>query len=232
MNEKTEVVAIEKCADRNEAQQEKADMAAHAPENTKPLKLKDVMAKDNEKLIPLFFPCYLVAIGIITLTGISLIDPALLESANWKQNTIWSALLFFGLLPPYMRSTKGVWMIMGYILAFFLFGGGNVFGTVQLILSIFKIFLPVFVLFQMVRLWGEVGKYGKWVLLFPVVALIFTLLLLSIKDRNIFQSTWSSLTNWSWDMFRSDDGFHIYLGCIGILTGITEFLIVRKYMEN
>lgn len=52
------------------------------------------MANDNEKLIPLFFPCYLVAIGIITLTGISLIDPALLESANWKQNTIWSALLF------------------------------------------------------------------------------------------------------------------------------------------
>ena len=104
------------------------------------------MANDNEKLIPLFFPCYLVAIGIITLTGISLIDPALLESANWKQNTIWSALLFFGLLPPYMRSTKGVWLIMGYILAFFLFGGGNVFGTVQLILSIFKIFLPVFIL--------------------------------------------------------------------------------------
>ena len=154
------------------------------------------MANDNEKLIPLFFPCYLVAIGIITLTGISLIDPALLESANWKQNTIWSALLFFGLLPPYMRSTKGVWLI------------------------------------QMVRLWGEVRKYGKWVLLFPVIALIFTLLLLSIEDRNIFQSTWTSLTNWSWDMYRSDDGFHIYLGCIGILAGITEFLIVRKYMEN
>ena len=33
-------------------------------------------------------------------------------------------------------------------------------------------------------------------------------------------------------MYRSDDGFHIYLGCIGILAGITEFLIVRKYMEN
>ncbi|CDB08229.1 unknown [Odoribacter splanchnicus CAG:14] len=84
----------------------------------------------------------------------------------------------------------------------------------------------------MVRLWGEVRKYGKWVLLFPVIALIFTLLLLSIEDRNIFQSTWTSLTNWSWDMYRSDDGFHIYLGCIGILAGITEFLIVRKYMEN
>lgn len=37
---------------------------------------------------------------------------------------------------------------MGYVLAFFLFGGGNVFGTVQLILSIFKIFLPVFILFS------------------------------------------------------------------------------------
>ena len=47
------------------------------------------MANDNEKINSLyFFPCYLVASGIITLTGISLIDPALLESANWKQNTI------------------------------------------------------------------------------------------------------------------------------------------------
>lgn len=230
MNEKTEIGAEEKC--ENRILQEEPEVIVHKLEYTKSLKLKEIMANDNEKLIPLFFPCYLVAIGIITLTGISLIDPALLESANWKQNTIWSALLFFGLLPPYMRSTKGVWLIMGYILAFFLFGGGNVFGTVQLILSIFKIFLPVFILFQMVRLWGEVRKYGKWVLLFPVIALIFALLLLSIEDRNIFQSTWTSLTNWSWDMYRSDDGFHIYLGCIGILAGITEFLIVRKYMEN
>ena len=198
MNEKTEIGAEEKW--ENRILQEEPEVIVHELEYTKSLKLKEIMANDNEKLIPLFFPCYLVAIGIITLTGISLIDPALLESANWKQNTIWSALLFFGLLPPYMRSTKGVWLIMGYILAFFLFGGGNVFGTVQLILSIFKIFLPVFILFQMVRLWGEVRKYGKWVLLFPVIALIFTLLLLSIEDRNIFQSTWTSLTNWGYSV--------------------------------
>ena len=133
MNEKTEIGAEEKC--ENRILQEEPEVIVHELEYTKSLKLKEIMANDNEKLIPLFFPCYLVAIG--TLTGISLIDPALLESANWKQNTIWSALLFFGLLPPYMRSTKGVWLIMGYILAFFLFGGGNVFGTVQLILSIF-----------------------------------------------------------------------------------------------
>lgn len=229
--EEIKVTTTEKCEETGHVLQEKTNVVIQSKDD-KPIKLITLMNRDNEKLIPLFFPCYLVAIGIITLTGISLINPALLESANWKQNTIWSALLFFGLLPPYMRSTKGVWMIMGYILAFFLFGGGNVFGTVQLILSIFKIFLPVFILFQMVRLWGEVGKYGKWVLLFPVIALVFTLLLLSIEDRNIFQSTWNSLTNWSWDMYRSDDGFHIYLGCIGILSGITEFLIVKKYMEN
>ena len=141
-------------------------------------------------------------------------------------------LAFFRLIASVYAFNERCMVDHGVYIGFFLFGGGNVFGTVQLILSIFKIFLPVFILFQMVRLWGEVRKYGKWVLLFPVIALIFTLLLLSIEDRNIFQSTWTSLTNWSWDMYRSDDGFHIYLGCIGILAGITEFLIVRKYMEN
>ena len=102
MNEKTEIGAEEKC--ENRILQEEPEVIVHELEYTKSLKLKEIMANDNEKLIPLFFPCYLVAIGIITLTGISLIDPALLESANWKQNTIWSALLFFGLLPPYMLS--------------------------------------------------------------------------------------------------------------------------------
>lgn len=226
------VTTTEKCSDMDDVLEKRPDVVADKQKNNNPVKLIALMAKDNEKLIPLFFPCYLVAIGFIVLTGINLIDPALLESANWKQNTIWSALLFFGLLPPHMRSTKGVWLVMGYVLAFFLFGGGNVFGTVQLILSIFKIFLPVFILFQMVRLWGEVKQYGKWVLLLPLVALIFTLLLFLIEDRNIFQSSWNSLANWSWDMYRSDDGFHVYLGCIGILAGVSEFLIVRKYIVD
>lgn len=79
------------------------------------------MANDNEKLIPLFFPCYLVAIGIITLTGISLIDPALLESANWKQNTIWSALLFFGLLPPVYAFNERCMVDHGVYIGFFPF---------------------------------------------------------------------------------------------------------------
>ena len=126
MNEKTEIGAEEKW--ENRILQEEPEVIVHELEYTKSLKLKEIMANDNEKLIPLFFPCYLVAIGIITLTGISLIDPALLESANWKQNTIWSALLFFGLLPPYMRSTKGVWLIMGYILAIYSFSNGQTLG--------------------------------------------------------------------------------------------------------
>lgn len=198
--------------------------------NNKRQNLIALITKDNEKLIPLFFPCYLVAIGFIVLTGINIIDPALLESANWKQNTIWCALLFFGLLPPNMRSTKGVWMIMGYVLAFFTFGGGNVFGTVKLVLAAFKIFLPILILFQMVRLWAEIKQYGKWILLLPVTALIFTLLLYPIEDHNILQSSWNTFTNWSWDFYRSDYGFHTYLGCIGVLAGITEYLIVRKYI--
>lgn len=195
-------------------------------------KIKDLMFKDNERLIPLFWPSYLVVIGTISLVGINIIDPALLESANWKQNTIWSALLFFGLVPPFMRSTKGVWMIMGYVLAFFIFGGGNVYGTVQLMLSIFKIFLPVFILFQMVRLWEEINKYSKWVFLLPITALFFVMMIYNIEDKNIFQSVWDSITEWSWKSYRSDNGYHYYLGAIGILTGITEFLIVKKYFKS
>lgn len=225
------ITTTEKCEDTDGVLQEKPNVVSQS-EGNKSIKLIALMIKDNEKLIPLFFPCYLIAIDFIALTGVNLIDPALLESANWKQNTIWSALLFFGLLPPHIRSTKGMWLVMGYVLAFFLFGGGNIFGTVQLMLSIFKICLPIFILFQMVRLWGEVRQYGKWVLLLPVISLVFTVLIFSIEDQNIFQSSWNSLTNWSWDMYRSDEGFHIYLGCIGILTGVSEFLIVKKYITD
>lgn len=201
-------------------------------ESNQPMRINNLMAKDNEKLIPLFWPCYLVTMGIISLIGINIIDPAILESANWKQNTIWSALIFFGLIPPFMRSTKGVWLIMGYILAFFIFGGGNVYGTVQLMLSVFKIFLPVFILFQMFRLWMEINNYGKWILILPIVSLIFAMMILTIEDKNIFQSGWNSLVNWSWDSYKSDNGFHLYLGGIGILTGVSEFLIIRKYLNK
>lgn len=201
-------------------------------EEKKSMKISSLMAKDNEKLIPLFWPCYLVVVGIISLAGINIIDPAILESANWKQNTIWSALIFFGLLPPFMRSAKGTWLIMGYLLAFFVFGGGNIFGTVQLVLSVFKVFLPVFILFQMFRLWEEVERYSKWILLLPVISLLFSVMILTIEDKNIFQCGWNSLINWSWDVYKSDSGFHSYLGGIGIITGISEFLIVRKYLNN
>ncbi|WP_018665770.1 hypothetical protein [Bacteroides gallinarum] len=226
------ISATEQCPQTDEASQEKETAMIQKIQGSSSIRIINLMAKDNEKLIPLFWPCYLVTIGFISLIGINIIDPALLESANWKQNTIWSALLFFGLIPPFMRSTKGVWLIMGYVLAFFIFGGGNIYGTVQLVLSIFKICLPVFILFQMFRLWGEIKNYSKWILLLPIISLILAMMILTIEDKNIFQSSWNSLINWSWDSYRSDNGFHTYLGGIGILTGISEFLIIKKYINN
>lgn len=132
----------------------------------------------------------------------------------------------------YEKIKKQLIRNLGYnVLAFFIFGGGNVYGTVQLMLPIFKIFLPVFILFQMVRLWEEINKYSKWVFLLPITALFFVMMIYNIEDKNIFQSVWDSITEWSWKSYRSDNGYHYYLGAIGILTGITEFLIVKNILN-
>jgi hypothetical protein len=187
---------------------------------------------DAEKLKPLFTPCYLFVLGTITLLGINLIDEALLESANWKQNTIFGVLLLFGLIPSYVRNKKETWLVLGYTIAFFLFGGSNVIGSVAIALLIVKIFLPVFILFQTFRIWS-VWKFTKrWLFLLPLIALIAVALIFPIEDKNIVESGWKSLSNWSFANYRSDGGFHIYLGVIGIVTGITEFFIVKSYIFN
>ena len=87
-----------------------------------------------------------------------------------------------------MRSTKGVWLIMGYILAFFLLVGRECFrnGSVDPI-HISKIFC-LYLFFQMVETLGrseEIWKMG--VAVSGHCFVIFTLLLLSIEDRNIFK---------------------------------------------
>ena len=53
MNEKTEIGAEEKW--ENRILQEEPEVIVHELEYTKSLKLKEIMANDNEKLIPLFF---------------------------------------------------------------------------------------------------------------------------------------------------------------------------------
>lgn len=184
----------------------------------------------NERVLPLFIPCFLLTVGVFALADIQLVDPALLESANWKQNTIWCVLLFFGLLPPNFRAHKITWMGLGYLLAFFILGGANVFGSVRLMTAAFKILLPVLILFQAVRLWTATERWERLTLLLPLAALVFAGLLCPIEDRNIVQSGWQSLLEWSTDRYRDDNGFHTYLGAVGILAGLTECTIVGKYL--
>ncbi len=208
-----------------------------AREHSKPAKtgrltqMEQHLTRANERLLPLFFPCYLLVLGVVALLDIELIDPALLESANWKQNTIWCMLLLFGLLPPNLRGHKIVWMGIGYMLAFFVLGGANVYGTVRLLLTIAKVALPIMILFQAVRLWAATRRYERLALLLPLAALVFAGLLYPIEDQNIVQSGWKSLLDWSWDNYRDDNGFHTYIGIIGILAGLTEAAIVIEYLR-
>ena len=41
----------------------------------------------------LLFPIFLIAIGIITLTGVNLFGSAILEGAAWKQNVIFALMI-------------------------------------------------------------------------------------------------------------------------------------------
>lgn len=195
-------------------------------------KMETRLTRANERVLPLFFPCYLLVVGIVALLDIQLIDPAFLESANWKQNTIWCMLLFFGLLPPNLRAQKIVWMGIGYLLAFFVLGGANVFGTVRLMLAAFKIILPMLILFQAIRLGAATRRYERLALLLPLAALVFAGLLYPIEDRNIVQSGWESLLTWSLDNYRDDNGFHTYIGAIAILSGLAESTIIIKYLKK
>ncbi|MDR2684957.1 MAG: hypothetical protein LBB53_06215 [Prevotellaceae bacterium] len=169
----------------------------------------------------------LLILGIVWLLGFNLVDSALLEGANWKQNTVLSILLLFCLLPSAVRNQKETWSIAGGIVVFFIMGGGNVYGVVALILKCVKIAILICILLQAFRLW-QVWQFSRKILfLFPAIALICVILTFPIKDKNIFQSGWHVLTHWSWKSFYSDNGYHIYLGLIGIFSGITELYIVK-----
>lgn len=193
-------------------------------------KMSARLAQANERVLPLFFPCCLLVVGVFALLDLQLVDSALLESANWKQNTIWCLVLLFGLLPPNLQAHKITWMGVGYLLAFFILGGANVFGTVKLMMSIFKVVLPVLILFQTIRLWVATRRYERLLVVLPLASLVFAWLLYPIEDQNIVQSGWQSLLDWSLDHYRDDNGFHTYVGAIGVLAGLTEAIIVGKYL--
>ena len=59
----------------------------------------------------LLFPIFLIAMGVIILSGVNLFGSAILEGAAWKQNVIFALMLIFGMLPPSVREMKATWMV-------------------------------------------------------------------------------------------------------------------------
>lgn len=177
------------------------------------------------------FPIYLIAIGVITFIGVDLFGSAILEGAAWKQNVILALLIIFGMLPPVIREMKATWMIAGYALAFFMFGGANLIGTVGMMLGLEKIMLAVLMLYLCYRVWAETWKINKLFIIAPLVGLLSIGLLSPIEDQNIIGSGLEALMSWSTEKFTSDKGFHIYLGLAGITAGISELLICRQSMK-
>lgn len=173
-------------------------------------------------------PSLLVAIGFICISGFDLFGSALLEGAAWKQNVIYGIFIIFCMLPPMVLELKATWMVAGYALAFFMFGGANIIGTVGIVLGIIKICLIALTLFQGYRLYVSCWDKSRWQIVIPALALIGFIMLLPIQDENIVGSSFRALTEGSWDRISSDKGFHIYLGLATILSGITEFVILKN----
>lgn len=176
----------------------------------------------------MFFPIFLVVIGVIAISGVDLFGAALLEGAAWKQNVILALLLIFGMLPPSIRGLKSTCTAAGYALAFFMFGGANLCGTVGTMLIFEKILLAILMAFLGYRLWAETWKINKLYIAVPILGIISVALLFPIQDQNIIGSGFDALTKLSASAFTSDKGFHIYLGLTGIFAGISEILILTK----
>ena len=64
------------------------DVALKPAPKSRLARMSAQLTQANERVLPLFFPCCLLVMGILALLDMQLIDSALLESANWKQNTI------------------------------------------------------------------------------------------------------------------------------------------------
>lgn len=185
----------------------------------------------NETL-PIIFSISLFVIGALSLSGISVFGSALLEGAAWKQNVIYCILIFFCLLPPIVRNSRATSMAIGYSLAFFMFGGSNIIGTVGIIISLIKVAFPILIIYQGIRLWILSEKHNKWLLVLSLAALVLSILIIPIQDQNIVQSGIDAIIEFDSEKFTDDGGFHYYIGGISIITGIIEFLITYKHLPN
>lgn len=138
-----------------------------------------------KKYEDIFAPIFTITVGLITLSGINLFGSAILEAAAWKQNVILGMILIFAMLPPVIRNMKTTWMMIGYALAFFMFGGANIIGTVEIILGIEKIILLSLTLFMAYRIWSETWHPNKLYVLLPILSSICIAILFTIQDQNI-----------------------------------------------
>lgn len=174
------------------------------------------------------FPILLIVIGILSLSGVTTFGAAFLEGAAWKQNVIYGVLLIFAMLPPSVREMRFVWMVAGFTVAFFIYGGANIWGAVGLVLRYEKLLLAALMIFLAYRLFTETWKVNKLYIIVPVLGIVSVALLFPIQDQNIIGSGFDALTKWSTSAFTSDKGFHIYLGLTGIFAGLSEIIIMTK----
>ena len=177
-------------------------------------------------------PIFLLAIGILAISGLNIFGAAILEGAAWKQNIIYTLFVIFALLPVFIQKMKVTWMCAGYALAFFMFGGANIIGTVSIMLALEKVALVVLALFLLFNMGVQFWKTNKLFLLFPLLALIFIACLLPIQDQNIIGSGFDALVKWDKSFMSSDKGFHIFLGLAAIFAAISQFLQIHSYTKQ
>lgn len=166
------------------------------------------------------------------MLGFDLFGSAMLEGAAWKQNVIYCILIIFCLLPPAVHEMKATWMVAGYALAFFMFGGANIIGTVGIVLGLAKICLVALTLLQTYRVYLISWNIAKFTLVLPIMSVLCACILLPIQDENIVGSSFRALAQWSWDRISSDKGFHLFLGLSAIFSGISEFVILKYSVSD
>lgn len=184
------------------------------------------------------FPILSIIVGIITMIGFDIFGAAAFESAPWKQNVILTLLIIYIMLPQSVKEMRISWMGIGFLIAFFMnegeIGEGKEYfdykysDTVVFALKYGKIFMAALILFMGYRLWYTTWRVNKFYMILPVLALISVTFLFPIKYENLLTSGLEAIKNLSLDRWKSDMGFHLYLGAIGILAGITEIIIQTK----
>lgn len=176
----------------------------------------------------ILIPIALILLGILSLSGIETFGAAWTEGAFWKQNVIYMLVILFLMLPPSVQEIRFVWLVTGTILGLLIgLGGANVPGFVGKILLFGKSAMVLLSIIMCYRMWMETWKNKKLYMIVPVLLMLCVGLLLPIQDENIVGSGFYALKELSIDRYKSDHGFHIYLGLVSILAGISEFIIRR-----